>query len=393
MGSPKLIDLPRAPEAIELRHLRAFVAVAEELNFSRAATRMFVTQPALSRQIQALERLLGVDLLRRSTQRVELTIAGESLLGRSRSLLSDVDEAVQATRSVAGRLDAEVVRLAQPLADTLATGGLDAFREAYEAMNAQLPSPTEIQARAVNAGGTPALVYGAPGADVPTVLYVHGGGYVVGSAFGYRPLAGTVAALSGSSVLVPDYRLAPEHTYPAALDDVAAAYDWLLGRVARPADIAVVGDSSGGGLAMGLLLRLRGRGQPLPGRVALLSPWVDLRPRPAEEIAGGGEPARLVEIATKYGGLYLDGHPADDPLLNPMCADLSGLPPILAQVASGDWIAGETRELVERIRAAGGEASLELYPVNTHVFHMFWSFLPEAAEALESAGRFLAAAR
>src|SRR5688572_18278595 len=126
MGSPKLIDLPRAPEAIELRHLRAFVAVAEELNFSRAATRMFVTQPALSRQIQALERLLGVDLLRRSTQRVELTIAGESLLGRSRSLLSDVDQAVQATRSVAGRLDAEVVRLAQPLADTLATGGLDA---------------------------------------------------------------------------------------------------------------------------------------------------------------------------------------------------------------------------------------------------------------------------
>src|SRR5919107_1808324 len=118
MGSPKLIDLPRAPEAIELRHLRAFV---------------------------------------------------------------DVAEAVQSTRSVAGRLDAEVVRLAQPLADTLATGGLDAFREAYEAMNAQLPSPTEIQARAVNAGGTPALVYGAPGADVPTVLYLHGGGYVVGS--------------------------------------------------------------------------------------------------------------------------------------------------------------------------------------------------------------------
>ena len=394
MGSPKLIDLPRAPDAIELRHLRAFVAVAEELNFSRAATRMYVTQPALSRQIQALERLLGVDLLRRSTQRVELTIAGESLLGRSRSLLSDVDEAVQATRSVAGRLDAEVVRLAQPLADTLATGGLDAFREAYEAMNAQLPSPTEIQARPVNAGGTPSLVYGVQGGDGPTVLYLHGGGYVVGSAFGYRPLAGTVAALSGTSVLVPDYRLAPEHTYPAALDDAAAAYDWLLSRVADPADIAFVGDSSGGGLAMGLLLRLRDRGQPLPGRVALLSPWVDLRPPTPEQVAAAGAgPAQLIEIATRYGGLYLDGHPADDPLVNPMCADLSGLPPILAQAAGGDWVAGETRELVERVRAAGGEADLELYPVNTHVFHMFWSFLPEAVEALESAGRFVAASR
>ena len=393
MGSPKLIDLPRAPEAIELRHLRAFVAVAEELNFSRAATRMYVTQPALSRQIQALERLLGVDLLRRSTQRVELTIAGESLLGRSRSLLSDVDEAVQATRSVAGRLDAEVVRLARPLAESLQTGSIDAFREAYEAMNAQLPAPTEIQARAVNAGGTPALVYGAPDVDGPTVLYLHGGGYVVGSAFGYRPLAGTVAALSGTSVLVPDYRLAPEHRFPAAHDDVAAAYDWLLGRVARPTDIAVVADSSGGGLAMGLLLGLRDRGKPLPGRVALLSPWVDMRPRTPEELAGGGEPARLVEVATRFGNVYLDGHPADDPLLNAMCADLSGLPPILAQAATGDWLAGETRALVERVRAHGGEAHLELYPVNTHVFHMFWSFLPEAADALESAGRFVATGR
>ncbi len=110
-------------------------------------------------------------------------------------------------------------------------------------------------------------------------------------------------------------------------------------------------------------------------------------------MAIGGEPAQFVEIATRFGNVYLDGHPADDPLLNAMCADLSGLPPILAQAATGDWLAGETRALVERVRAHGGEAHLELYPVNTHVFHMFWSFLPEAADALESAGRFLATGR
>src|SRR5215217_1704830 len=112
-----LLAFPTAPEAIELRHLRAFVAVAEELNFGRAATRLYVSQPALSRQIRGLERLVGCELLRRSTHRVELTIAGEALLDRARTLLQDLDDAVSVTRSVGGELLGRVERLWQPLAE------------------------------------------------------------------------------------------------------------------------------------------------------------------------------------------------------------------------------------------------------------------------------------
>src|SRR5580658_1392598 len=109
-GVSSVVSLPQAPDAIELRHLRAFVAVADELNFGRAAARLYLSQPALSRQIRALERLVGCDLLRRSTHRVELTIAGEALLERARTLLRDVDEAVSATRSVGGELLARIAR-------------------------------------------------------------------------------------------------------------------------------------------------------------------------------------------------------------------------------------------------------------------------------------------
>src|SRR5690242_19403799 len=118
----EVVSLPQAPDAIELRHLRAFVAVAEELNFGRAAARLYLSQPALSRQIRALERLVGPDLLRRSTHRVELTLAGEALLGRARELLHDLDSAISATRSMGGELAERIGRLWAP-ADALTAGG------------------------------------------------------------------------------------------------------------------------------------------------------------------------------------------------------------------------------------------------------------------------------
>ena len=118
--SGKVLVLPPAPDAIELRHLRAFVAVAEELNFGRAATRLFVSQPALSRQIRSLERLLGCDLLRRSTHRVELTLAGDALLDRARRLLADMDDTIFATRSVGGDLERRLAAAWEPVNDLTA---------------------------------------------------------------------------------------------------------------------------------------------------------------------------------------------------------------------------------------------------------------------------------
>ncbi|TDE02209.1 alpha/beta hydrolase fold domain-containing protein [Jiangella asiatica] len=387
----RLIELPRAPEAIELRHLRAFVAVAEELNFSRAAERLFLSQPALSRQISSLERLLRVQVLRRNTQRVELTLAGEALLSRSRSMLADLDDAVVTTRSIGGEVDERVTQLTRPLAE--AANDLDEFRAANEALNAQFPVPAEIGMRPVTAGGVPSLVFGRDGgAGRPTVLLAHGGGYVVGSAYGTRPLAGALAAAAGASVLVPDYRLAPEHRYPAAVDDALAAYRWLLERADSPADVALVGESSGGGLAMSVLLRLKAAGEPLPGRVVLLCPWVDLACRYLRDDTVHPEQDGIAQLARINAERYLDGHPPGDPLLDPLGVDLSGLPAMLVQVATGDFVLHESRLLVERARAAGVDARLALYPVATHVFHIYWSFLPEAALALEQAGAFIVGA-
>jgi len=235
-----IVALPQTPDAIELRHLRAFVAVADELNFGRAATRLYLSQPALSRQIRALERLVGCDLLRRNTHRVQLTLAGEALLERARRLLGELDEAVAATRSAGGELAARAARLWGPVAElTSADAELKELRTFCERLHAQFAPPAEISVLPVNADGVPALLL-TPGADStrsgsgPALLYLHGGANVMGSAFGYRHLAGALAVAAGTATLVPEYRLAPEHPFPAALDDVLCAYLWMLAAGTAP---------------------------------------------------------------------------------------------------------------------------------------------------------------
>ena len=379
-GAGRVVSLPQAPDAIELRHLRAFVAVAEELNFGRAAARLYLSQPALSRQIRALERLVGCDLLRRSTHRVELTLAGEALLNRARTLLRDVDEAVSATRSVGGELLARIARHWESFAE-VSPGDLQELRIAYEGLHGQFEAPPHIAVRSVNAGGVPGLLLTPPAEERAAVLFLHGGGHVAGSAFGYRPLAGALADAAGTGVVVPDYRLAPEYPFPASVQDAVRAYRWMLDRGATR--VIVVGDSSGCGLVLSLLLYLRQQDLPMPGGAVLFCPWVDLlaagRDRPAHE---------LDDIRDATVGLYLAGHPADDPLLSPLTADLTGLPPMLIQAATGDPLLEEARQLADHAADCGVEARFELFSVDTHDFHIFWSFLPEAAQALRQAGQF-----
>jgi monoterpene epsilon-lactone hydrolase len=389
----RLLAFPQAPDAIELRHLRAFIAVAEELNFGRAAERLYLSQPALSRQIRALERLVGCELLRRTTHRVELTIAGEALLDRARRLLRDLDDAVATTQSVGGELAGRLAQLWQPLVELTSTDAdIQQTRAAYEALHSEFSPPDGIAVRPANAGGVPSLLLGA-GEEEPTLLYLHGGGYVLGSAFGYRPLAGALALAAGTGALVPEYRLAPEHPFPAALDDAVRAYGWMLERGVPPEHVTLAGDSAGAGLVLSLLLTLKERGLPLPGAAVMLCPAVDLTfgllvPPPDDAQA---------ETALAFGRLavaaYLGDHPIDDPVVSPLRADLSGLPPMLVQAATGDLQRPDAQALADRAGSHGVDVRLELYPVDTHVFHFFWSFLPEAADALESAGRFAAGIR
>ncbi len=220
------------------------------------------------------------------------------------------------------------------------------------------------------------------------MLFLHGGGYVAGSAFGYRHLVGAIAAAAGVPALVIDYRLAPEHPYPSALQDALNAYGWLVDSGVDPARIALVGDSSGGGLAMSTLLALRERGTALPAAAALLCPWVDLTGRthrPPQD-----SPIVFVpEMAKVLADAYLDGHPIDDPLVDPLHADLSGLPPLLVHAASGDSVFQEATLLARHAERAGVAVTSSMFAVPTHDFHVFWTFLPEAVTAIGQVGDFL----
>jgi monoterpene epsilon-lactone hydrolase len=370
-----VIALRAAPDGVEVRHLRAFVAVAEELNFSRAAERLYLSQPALSRQVRALERVVGCELLRRSTHRVELTLAGQALLDRARTVLAALDEAIAAAQSVGGELSARIMRLWAPvLAVATNQASVEAVREVFESFLAKMPMPPEVEVRPVTAGGVPALALG----DDPAILYLHGGGNVLGSAYGYRPLAGALVAAAATGALVPDFRLAPEHPFPAAIDDALAAYRWLAVRRAEPSRVVLAADSSGAGLVLAVLLRLKAAGEPMPAGAALLCPSID--PHTAPE---------LLDEMSDAAAAYLGGHPIEDPMVSPLRADLSGLPPLLIQCATGDPMRPEGEALAELAREHGVDARLELYPSDAHVFHVFWSFLPEAADALAQTGRFV----
>jgi acetyl esterase/lipase len=389
--SGHLLPFPQAPDGIELRHLRAFVAVAEELNFGRAAERLYISQPALSRQIRALEQFVGCELLRRSTHRVELTIAGEALLDRARQLLLDVDEAVAEALAVGGELLGRAIKLLEPLSGLVAQeAGLHEARETFERLQAEFSPPPGTAVRPVTAGGVPSLIVSPVDRPEPTVLYLHGGGYLLGSAFGYQAHAGALAAAAQSGVLVVDYRLAPEHPFPAALDDSRSAYRWLLDQGVAPERVTVAGDSAGGGLVMSLLLSLKRDGEPAPGGAVLLCPWLDLGLRHAElsPVAAAAPMATEAEIV-RCAEAYLNGHSFDDPVVDPLAAHLGGLPSMLVQAATGDARVADAEALAVRARAQGVEVRLELYPVQAHAFQLFWSFLPEAADAFAAAGEFI----
>jgi acetyl esterase/lipase len=379
-----VLPFRQAPDGVEVRHLRAFVAVAEELNFSRAAERLYLSQPALSRQIRTLERLVGCELLRRSTHRVELTLAGDALLERARRLLADLDEAVAATQSVGGEMAGRMARMWAPVAETSSAGAsIQDLRTEYERFMAQAPVPPDIDVRPVTAGGVPSLVVGPE----PRVLYLHGGGFIVGSAYGYRPLAGALAAAANAGVLVPDFRLAPEHPFPAALEDALSAYRWLAEQRTDASRIVLAGDSAGAALVMSLLLTLKANGEDMPGGAVMLCPGVDLTGEMLEPV---DHPHPFDDIGIVRES-YLQGHPVEDPLVSSLRADLSGLPPLLVQCATGDRARPEGKALAERAREHGVDARLELYPAETHVFHVFWPFLPEASDALAQAGAFIRA--
>ena len=240
------------------------------------------------------------------------------------------------------------------------------------------------------AGGVPAEWVTAEDArDDAAVLYLHGGGYALGSIATHRRLAGEVSRATGTKVLLIDYRLAPEHPYPAAVDDAAAAYRWLLDQGHAPKRLAISGDSAGGGLTVATLLALRDQGIPLPACAVPISPWVDMEAS-AESYTTCADIDPMVSQTgiKRFADWYLAGGDLRTPYASPLHGDLSGLPPMLVQVGEAEVLRDDSTRLVERARAAGVDATCEVAPDCPHVFHALPG-VPEAEEALARLGQFV----
>ena len=251
--------------------------------------------------------------------------------------------------------------------------------------------PPRTAVEAVDAGGVPAEWVAAPGVRPDRVLlYFHGGAYQLGSPATLRHLVALLSGAAGARALSVDYRLAPEDPFPAAVQDAQAAYRWLLASGVEPAQIAVAGDSAGGGLALGALVALRDAGEPMPAAGVLLSPWTDLaltgeslRTRAAADIMI--KPDGMPETAA----LYLAGADPHHPYASPLYADLRGLPPLLIHVGDAEVILDDSTRLAAAARAAGVAVSLKVWAEMPHVFPAFAGLLPEADQAIEQTGAWL----
>lgn len=251
------------------------------------------------------------------------------------------------------------------------------------------PAGGPAQARPSPLAGIPALrVEPRDGAEGARVLYFHGGGYVLGSPASHRPLVERLALASGACVWSVDYRLAPEHPFPAAVDDAETAWRALLADGVEPGRVVLGGDSAGGNLVLALLQRARSVGLPLPAGAVLLSPWLDL------EAAGGTFESHAAtdyltrEMALSWSDLYRKGHDPRDPAVSPLHMDLAGMPPLLVQAGGAEVLLAELERFAAAARAAGAPVELSTYPGMPHVWHNL-TFLPESRLAVEEAGRFV----
>lgn len=220
------------------------------------------------------------------------------------------------------------------------------------------------------------------------LLFFHGGGYVSCSPRSHRPITATLAQLIGCRVFSLDYRLAPEHPFPAAVEDAVAAVQWLIAQGISPRNMALAGDSAGGGLVMATLIELRDRGIALPACAACISPLVDLT---GDYACTNPTSCSMFfpEDGLAFARIYLNGTSPHSPLASPLLADLKGMPPLLIQVADKELLFDDAVRLHEKAVASGVESCLNVYPGLAHDWHMFVGTVPEAGEALREIADFV----
>ena len=266
---------------------------------------------------------------------------------------------------------------------------LDTLNERLVGHPVDLPAGTQVEK--VVAGGIPSeWIYFSDSDQQRTLLYLHGGAYLLGSADSHRELVARLSAASGMCALLPEYRLAPEHLFPAAVEDAHTAYRWLLSQGIQPEHIIVAGDSAGGGLTLALLLSIRNASDPMPAGAVLLSPWTDL--------TGSGESMKTRMEADPWldaasipmmGQFYAGQEDARNPLISPVFADLHGLPPLFIEVGNDEVLLDDTTRIVEHAQSAGVQVQWHAWEGMWHVFPAFAFIIDEGKQAIEEIGTFM----
>ena len=270
-------------------------------------------------------------------------------------------------------------------------GATEGRRRSFEQMVDGFTIDVAARYNRMNAGGVTAeWVTAESASDSRVVLYLHGGGYIIGSPRTHRPLMAELSQASKGRVLGLDYRLAPEHPFPAPVEDSVAAYRWLLNEGYDPARIAVAGDSAGGGLAVAMMVQARYLGLPVPGAAVCISPWVDMEGLgESMESRAAADPMVGKENLMVSAKTYLGGSDPRAPLAAPLYADLRGLPPMLIQVGDAEVLLDDSTRLAGIAREAGVEVEMDVWDDMIHVWHLFAPILPEGKQAISQAGEFI----
>jgi acetyl esterase/lipase len=265
------------------------------------------------------------------------------------------------------------------------------IREKVDGSMLLLPVLAGAEIEPFNARGITGDWVSMPGVATDRVLfYLHGGGYVMGSARTHRDMAARFSQATGVRVFVPNYRLSPENPFPAALEDATAAYGWLLEQGYKPEHIAFCGDSAGGNLAVVTLLALREAGVALPAAAILLSPWTDLTlSGESVKTRSGVDPMIKLGDAKEQFAYYVGNNDHTNPLISPIFADLHGLPPLLIHVGNDEVLLDDSVRLAERAQAAGTQAEIKVWEGMWHVFQSLAGMLPEGRASIEELGAFV----
>jgi epsilon-lactone hydrolase len=287
--------------------------------------------------------------------------------------------------------DPEIVALRNKLAGRERSPDIAQRRRDFDAMGGAYPTAADVKVEAVTASGVPAEWTTTPDAQSDAaVLFVHGGGYVVGSLLSHRHMVSEIGRAAHARTLALHYRLAPEHPFPAPVEDTIAGYRFLLAQGLRPGRIAIAGDSAGGGLTVAALVAIRDAGLPQPACGWCISPWVDMQAIGGSMTDNAGrDPSVQKDAILEMARYYMGTADPRSPLAAPLYADLRGIAPLFIQVGSVETLLDDSIRLARRAGLADVPVDLQIWPEMMHVWHIYSAELKAGRRAIEAGGAFI----